>query len=113
MLTKAGRLWGEQFTASVRAHIVSEEHNVRLVRAKVALGEADAAIVYRTDVPPDDSLNTLPIPAEVNVHASYCIAVLSHSEQAALAESFEQYVLSTRGQANLKKHGYRGKEAAQ
>jgi len=48
-LVAAERELGPRWRASVDRHIVSREPNVRAVITKVVLGEADAALVYRTD----------------------------------------------------------------
>ena len=52
--------------------LVSQEANVRLVRAKIELGEADAAIVYRSDA--DEAVRVVEVPRNLNVKASYPIA---------------------------------------
>ncbi len=92
--------FGEDYRTSVLANIVSEEPNVRQVSAKVILGEADAGIVYRSDVTPDivNSVITLSIPDEFNTIATYPIASVSDSSQPELAQQFIEFVLSDTGQ---------------
>lgn len=90
--------------SGARYNVVSEESNVRLVRSKVELGEADAAFVYRTDVLGGLSVRTLEIPAELNVMADYPIAAVQPTSQ--LAEAFLRFVLSTHGSRVLEKHGF-------
>ena len=68
MLTRAEAAYGPRFAERVRAHVVSEEPNVRLVLSKVELGEADAAIVYRTDAAAAKNVRTIEVPAELDVH---------------------------------------------
>jgi len=96
----ASRLYGAAYRDAVLANLVSEEDNVRQVAAKVALGEADAGIVYLSDVTPDlqDDVQMIPIPDRLNTLAEYPIAALSDS---ALAAAFVDYVLSDTGQAVL------------
>lgn len=98
---------GEDYREAVLNNIVSEEANVRQVAAKVALGEADAGIVYRSDVTPDLAAQViaLPIPDEYNTLATYPIAVISDSEQPALAQAFVDEVRSLRGQLILTRWG--------
>ncbi|MEM6285032.1 MAG: molybdate ABC transporter substrate-binding protein [Chloroflexota bacterium] len=65
--------------AAYRASIVSEETNVRQVVGKLALGEADAAIVYQSDVTPQNRQRVLAldiIPAAASVTATYPAAVI-------------------------------------
>ncbi len=67
------------FQEQFYANLVSGEENVRQVAAKVALGEADAGIVYTSDVTPDlaDKVQQIAIPDDQNVIATYPIAPLS------------------------------------
>src|SRR5712692_7886925 len=45
--------YGDAYKAAVLKNVASEEDNVRQVSLKVSLGEADAGLVYRSDVTPD------------------------------------------------------------
>ena len=60
------------------ANVVSQEENVKSVVAKVQLGEADAGIVYRSDVTPSVAryVRVFEIPDPYNAIATYPIAVL-------------------------------------
>ncbi|MEP6574322.1 MAG: molybdate ABC transporter substrate-binding protein [Gemmatimonadota bacterium] len=97
----------------VLANVVSQEENVKSVVTKVQLGEADAGMVYRSDVTPAVSryLKVLDIPEESNVLASYPIATIRNSAQRALADGFVDLVLSAEGQSVLERHGFLGVEA--
>ena len=99
---------GADFAAALAANIVSEEENVRQIVAKVALGEADAGIVYTSDVTPDvrPNLTLIPIPAAQNIVAEYPIAPLADSANPTLAAQFVAFVQSTAGQAILVKWGF-------
>jgi molybdate transport system substrate-binding protein len=100
--------YGADFAPRVLANVRSEEDNVRAVVAKVQLGEADAGIVYTSDVTPSvaPEVRTLAIPEAVNVVASYPIAVLQGARQPALAQRFVDLALSDAGQAVLARHGF-------
>jgi molybdate transport system substrate-binding protein len=94
---------GAAFAEAFYANLVSEEKNVRLVAAKIALGEADAGIVYTSDVTPDiaDRVQQIPIPDDQNVVAVYPIAPLADAMQPELAQRFVQFVRSPVGQEVL------------
>jgi molybdate transport system substrate-binding protein len=96
------------FQAAVYANLVSEEPNVRQVASKIALGEADAGIVYTSDVTPDiaDQVLVIEIPDDQNVLASYPIAVVEGAPSGSLAQQFIDYVLGAEGQAILAKWGF-------
>ena len=100
--------FGAEFTTRVLANLVSEETNVKQVVAKVQLGEADAGIVYSSDVTPAvrGAVQVLAIPESFNVTARYPIAVVREAPNAAGARAFVDYVLSPAGQAILTKHGF-------
>ncbi|MGH2506836.1 MAG: molybdate ABC transporter substrate-binding protein [Ktedonobacteraceae bacterium] len=96
--------YGPTYQSAVLTNIVSQEENVKAVVQKVELGEADAGIVYVTDVTPADSsqVTEITIPDQFNIIAEYPIAVVKTSPHQSEAQSFLQYVLSTAGQAILK-----------
>ena len=98
--------FGADFKVRVIANVVSNEDNVKQVVAKVQLGEADAGIVYTSDIVASPELRTIEIPAGLNVIANYPIAPLARSGNADLATAFVDYVLSTEGQAILQKWGF-------
>ncbi len=99
--------YGPDFAQRVLANVVSQEVNVKQVLAKVALGEADAGIVYVTDVEAAGrSVRALAIPDELNVIACYPIAVAAASQRPALAEAFIALVRSETGQQLLAQYGF-------
>ena len=67
------------FSKRVLSKVVSQENNVRLLRAKVELGEADAAIVYFTDAIASKAVKHLPIGAETNIRTQYEQGVILRS----------------------------------
>ena len=109
MLHRLERLAGfpPAYGDSVLANVVSQEENVKSVVAKVQLGEADAGIVYRSDVTPRvaPSLTVLDIPEDANVVASYPAAVLRTSAHSAAAQAFVALLLSPDGRRVLWRHG--------
>jgi len=98
--------YGEGFAAAALANLVSEEPNVRLVAAKIALGEADAAIVYATDALAVDGLQTIEIDEAYDVLARYPIAVVAETRHPELARAFVQLVLSPEARALFASHGF-------
>ncbi|MCA9531228.1 MAG: molybdate ABC transporter substrate-binding protein [Myxococcales bacterium] len=106
LLDRSADVLGERFASAVRAHIASEESNVRLVLAKVVLGEADAAIVYRTDVRVTDGVQVVPIPESLKTRAEYTIGVVRDSAHPRLAHEWVRYVRSAAGQAALARRGF-------
>lgn len=92
------------FEQAVLANIVSEEANVRQMVTKVQLGEADAAIVYQSDVTAD--LRAIPIPAALNIVAHYPIAPLDDAPHQSQAADFIAFIKSPDGQAILQKWGF-------
>jgi molybdate transport system substrate-binding protein len=98
--------YGHNFAERVAANVVSEEEDVRDVLAKVALGEADAGIVYVSDaVAAGEQVHVIDIPDDVNVIATYPVAVLAGGDEA-LGSAFVAYLLSEEGQALLESYGF-------
>ena len=91
----------------VLENVVSYEQTVKAVLSKVLLGEADAGVVYTSDLTPANrnQLLVFEIPPALNVVAVYTIAPVADSIRPALAERFVQFVLSPAGQAILVDHG--------
>jgi molybdate transport system substrate-binding protein len=86
---------------------VSREDNVKAVVTKVSLGEADAGIVYVTDVTAGgDKVEGVAIPEDQNVTATYPIATVKASQAPEAAQAFVDLVRSAEGQQVLQEHGF-------
>jgi molybdate transport system substrate-binding protein len=100
--------YGPAYEAAVLKNVVSEEENDQAIVQKVQLGEADAGIVYVSDINPTTAsqFTSITIPDDFNVIAQYPIAVVKASAHSSEAQSFIQYVLSADGQAILKQFNF-------
>ncbi len=93
--------------SDVLQNVVSDEDDVKLVVAKVALGEADAGFVYRSDVKPVGNRVfriALPAAGQPTVHYELCIPTTTTHPK--LAAAFVREVLSARGRSALKTAGF-------
>ena len=89
------------------ANLVSEEEDVRGVIHKVRAGEADAGIVYATDVAAaPGSLAVIELPEAAAVRALYYAAVIRSSRQAALAQAVVDDLQGPRCRAALTAAGF-------
>lgn len=92
--------------AGVSVTPASQETDVKAVVSKVALGEADAGIVYVTDLKAAGAaVQGVEIPTDQNVVADYPVAVLKDSQNAPLANAFVSYLLGA-GQPTLARYGF-------
>jgi molybdate transport system substrate-binding protein len=92
--------------ASVTVKPASLETDVKAVLSKVASGEADAGIVYVTDLRAAGAgVEGVPIPPALNVVAEYPIAILKESPNSALANAFVGYLLGD-GRRTLARYGF-------
>jgi molybdate transport system substrate-binding protein len=107
ILKKAAAKYGADFPGRVEAKVASRELNVRQVLAKVALGEADAGIVYRSDaIAARGKVAIVVIPAELNVVAEYPIAALKAAPHPDLARRWIDLVRSPEAMATLHDAGF-------
>jgi molybdate transport system substrate-binding protein len=106
----AGKYAAELFTnAGVTVTPKSHEADVKAVVNKVTIGEADAGIVYATDViAAGDKAAGVEIPDDLNVIATYPIVVTKAASDLDSAEAFVAFVLSDEGQAILAAAGFGG-----
>jgi molybdate transport system substrate-binding protein len=94
-------------TSKVTPNFVSQETDVRGVLSKVALGQADAGVVYATDAQTvTDDVRVIKVPAWAQAKVIYAMAVISRSPNKAAAQAFIDRILSPAGQATLKKYGF-------
>ena len=108
ILAKASKEYGAAFPARVLAQAVSLESNVKQVLEKVALGEADAGIVYFTDITPAyvHQISIVPIPQRFEVEAGNFIAVARAAHNPVLANEFAAFATGPAGRAIFRRHGY-------
>ncbi len=99
--------YGADYKDKTLKNVASYEQNVRAVLSKVTLGEADAGIVYNTDVTQDAApkVTRIEIPDALNTVATYPIATVKGTKNPA-ADRFVAFVLADAGQAILKQYGF-------
>jgi molybdate transport system substrate-binding protein len=103
----AEKLYGKAFGEKLRTNVRSHELNVRQVLTKVAMGEADAGIVYTTDaLTMPDKVQIVDIPPTIDVVAEYPMAALKAAPHADLARDFVRLVLSKEGEKVLTSAGF-------
>jgi molybdate transport system substrate-binding protein len=90
------------------ANLVSNEVDDASVVQKISSNEADAAIVYRSDVAgvSGNGVESIPIPANVNVIATYPIGILSSTRDVPGAGEFVNLVTGNQGQKILHSFGF-------
>jgi molybdate transport system substrate-binding protein len=90
------------------ANVVSNEEDDASAVAKIASGEADAGVVYASDLTQAvaPTVRSVAIPSDVNVIATYPIAVVNGSADTSLARAFVRYVTQGLGQATLRTFGF-------
>jgi molybdate transport system substrate-binding protein len=102
--------YGQQ--ALSKAHVTVKPASLELqvtgVLNKVALGEADAGIVYVSDIVTSGKVDGVAIPDDQNIIADYPIAVLKSTQNQAVANAFINLVLSGDGQGILRASGFMG-----
>jgi len=80
---------------------------VKTTLAAVSTGDADAAIVYTTDAKAaGSSVQSVRIPAWLNVYAIYPIAPIAASTNQDLANAWVKYTVSPAGQKTLESFGF-------
>ena len=92
---------------AVQRNVVSEETDVREVLSKVALGEADAGLVYSTDarsVP--GRVRTIKVPAWAQPKVQYGVCVVTASTHKSDAQAFVKRLLGTTAQKKLIAAGF-------
>lgn len=98
---------GVEKAAGVDIKPVSEEQSVTDVLGKIISGEADAGLVYVTDVKAaGDKVLGIEFPESADVVNTYPIAALSGSKNADVAKAFAAFVAGPEGQAVLAAAGF-------
>lgn len=93
--------------AKLKVKPVSQEQDVKAALTKVQLNEADAALVYRTDVKAAAGKVTgVDFPEAAQAINDYPIAVLAKAPQPDLANQFVQLVTSSQGMSVLTQAGF-------
>jgi molybdate transport system substrate-binding protein len=86
---------------------VSEEQSVTDVLAKVTSGEADAGLVYATDIlAAGDDVQGITFPESAEAVSTYPVVALKDSENGRLAQEFVDLVLSDTGRSILQGAGF-------
>lgn len=99
------------FSDPSRLRVASRENNARLVRAKVELGEADAAIVYASDAQSSNKVLHLPLPDSLNPRVRYFLALCNDSKNANSVGALLAAMKSPAARRLIAKHGFLEAEA--
>ena len=101
--------YNQDWNTSVMKNIVTYETSEPGVATKVALGEVDAGFVYESTytASPKGTYTAITIPKVDNYLQTYTIGVMKQSTSMSAASDFENFMLSTIGQQDLKDYGFR------
>src|SRR5918993_2262933 len=107
-LTMANAVYGSDFSERVLSNVASREADVKAAAQRVAVGDADATIVYTSDATPSlrERVEVIEIPEELNVVATYPIALTENAQSLELAQGWVDLVLSGEGQRVLESYGF-------
>ncbi len=94
---------------AIQPQVVSEENNVKLVLTKVLLAEADAGIVYASDLGTSvrEEVVVFEFPQEAAVKVTYPIAIFQEAQNIRAARLFKDYLLSETTQRYFFLQGFR------
>lgn len=100
--------FGAGFSAEVLQNVIAYENDAQAVVTKVSSGEAQAGIVYVSDLRADvaQKIASLEIPDSLNAIVPYPIAAIADSQSPDLAAAFVSLVLSAPGQQLLAKYNF-------
>jgi len=106
LLKNLSNTYGADYATKVTANVVSYETSVRAVLQKITSGEADAGIVYASDVVAvgNDTVQVLTIPAESAVIVEYVAAPLKAS--ARTGQAFLDYIVSDAAKPIWAQYGF-------
>ena len=104
-LSRMDEITETAFSQQVLSQVVSQENNVRLLRAKVELGEADAAIVYWTDARSSDRVVELTMDTAPNIRTVYQLGVVSRTRINPALHQWLQFLESDEAQRVIKQEG--------
>ncbi|SFC39277.1 molybdate ABC transporter substrate-binding protein [Clostridium uliginosum] len=94
---------------NIVSNIKSNELDVKSVVSKVALGEGDIGIVYRTDVNENNKqdLDIIELKEFENLNVQYPIATINKCNNSKEAKEFIDYLTGAKGKEILTKHGFK------
>jgi molybdate transport system substrate-binding protein len=92
--------------AGVEEPRAGEEDSVKAVLTKVQLGEADAGVVYRTDVQAARGVTGVDLPPAQQVRATYPASVLAGASNPGAAAAFVEFLQGAEAQRILARAGF-------
>lgn len=109
ILAKYEELVLESYAEKVLSNVVSNESTVKGVASKIALGEADAGLVYVTDVTESskDKVKMIEIDDEYNEKATYWIALLKDSKNKHAEGMYDEMLSNEDVKAVFEKYGFK------
>jgi len=103
-----GKYAAQAFTqAGITVDPASTEENAKATVSMVSLGEADAGVVYVTDVKSaKGAVSGVKIPDRLNVTATYPVGIVKDSQNAGAAKAWVQFLRSKTAQKTLRNFGF-------